>query len=113
MIRLPAESPHPPQQQCLQQQHLARRMFLGSDVQASGVLTHDRYRSVARLMIFKVPHFCKMTHQKRKALVNSDCTFLLHFWNKLGEYNNFGMSILKKQPNLSKKIINQIFVSDA
>jgi hypothetical protein len=37
----------------------------------------------------------------------------LHFWNKLGEYNNFGMSILKKQPILSKILINQIFVIDA
>jgi hypothetical protein len=68
--------------------------------------------AIARLMIFKVPHFCKMTRQK-KSFGHSDCTFLLHFWNKLGKYNNFGMSIFKKQPNLSKKIINQFFVSDA
>jgi hypothetical protein len=53
-----------------------------------------------------------MTRQKRKASVTL-IAFLLPFWNKLGEYNNFGMSILKKQPILSKKIINQIFVSDA
>jgi hypothetical protein len=83
MIRLPAESPHPPQQQCLQQQHLARRMFLGSDVQASGVLTHDRYHSIARLMIFKVPHFCKMTRQKRKALVTPIVLFYCIFGTSL------------------------------
>ncbi len=41
------------------------------------------------------------------------CHITNPFWSKLGEYNNFGMSILKKQPILSKKIINQIFVSDA
>jgi hypothetical protein len=90
----------------------ARWIFLGSDVQASGVLTHDRYRIVACLMIFKVPHFFEMTRQK-KNFGHSDCTFLLHFWNKLGKYNNFGMTILKKQPNLSKKIIKQFFASDA
>ena len=55
----------------------------------------------------------QMRHSECSDIRHSDRTFLLHFWNKLGENNNFGMSIVKKQPILNKILINQIFVSEA
>jgi hypothetical protein len=55
----------------------------------------------------------QMRHSECSDIRHSDRTFLLHFWNKLGENNNFGMSIVKKNPILNKILISQNFVSEA
>jgi hypothetical protein len=55
----------------------------------------------------------QMRHSDCSDIRHSDRTFLLHFWNKLGENNNVGMSIVKKKPILNKILISQNFVSEA
>ena len=44
---------------------------------------------------------------------HSDCHVLLHFWNKLGKQNNFGVSIVQKILILNKKINIQILLATA